>query len=263
MLFYFPQWQGSGTGETIRTGASQVIEYLNQSHVEIPLSNRALSQKQDINGYDALFEQLSSFKQVLSEINPETLKIVGGDCGLEIIPVSYLASKYENIGVIWFDAHADFNIPEESPSKNFHGMPLRTLIGEGDRQFSSLLFETITPDQIHYLGLRSVDKIEQIKLNEYGVFAEYKTSIDALVETLKSKHINNIYIHFDVDCLDPNDFEYSYYKVHNGLSVNESISYLKALNDNFKVIGTSLLETVVTNKKDLNPLNGILEQLFN
>ncbi|MEM1002273.1 MAG: arginase family protein, partial [Bacteroidota bacterium] len=229
MLIYFPQWQGSSTGQKMKTGAEVLIKYLNRPFTEVALSNKALITEYQINGYQAIFEQLSDFRANLKQRNPTSMRIVGGDCGLEIIPVSFLASKYENIGVIWFDAHADFNIPEESPSGNFHGMPLRTLIGEGDEKMKSLLFKQISPSKIHYLGLRSVDQAEKIALKKYGVFSEFKPSIDKLVQTLKTKGIKNLYIHFDVDCLDPEAFCYSYYQVANGLTVEDSISYLEAL----------------------------------
>lgn len=58
--------------------------------------------------------------------------ILGGDHSLAIGSISGVAQHYSRLGVIWYDAHGDLNIPEESPSGNVHGMPLRILAGEGD-----------------------------------------------------------------------------------------------------------------------------------
>ena len=187
MLFYFPQWQGSKMGQKMLTGASIVREYLDRSNITVAMTdNGSLSTKHHINAHDLLLEQLQNFKSSIIENRPETIETIGGDCGLEIIPVSYLAQNYYNFGVIWLDAHADFNLPDESPSKNFHGMPLRTLIGEGSEHFRSLLFTTIQPKDIHYLGLRAVDPLEQKRLAELEIYTGYQPSTEDLIKCLKS-----------------------------------------------------------------------------
>ena len=61
---------------------------------------------------------------------PDKILTVGGGCGIEIPIVSYFSEKYKNLDVLWFDAHGDLNTPESSPSKYFHGMPLRFLLEE-------------------------------------------------------------------------------------------------------------------------------------
>ena len=158
MNIYFPQWQGSGTGTIIETGAKSILEYIDDPGiVQIPLSVIPSGikgiQKHHINNYDAIADQLLHFKTVISENDPDHITTIGGDCGLEIVPVSYLNQKYSNLGVIWFDAHADINQPCDSPSCNFHGMPLRTLLGEGATAMDPFLFSTIRASQIHYMGV--------------------------------------------------------------------------------------------------------------
>jgi len=121
MKIYFPQWQGSGTGKNIESGAKTVLDYVDNSEfIQVPLSDIVAGEKgtkkHDINNYDAITEQLSRLKKVIQETEPETIQTIGGDCGLEIVPVSYLNKKYPNLGVIWFDAHADINKPCDSAS---------------------------------------------------------------------------------------------------------------------------------------------------
>ena len=137
MKVYFPQWQGAGTGKGIKDGAKTILDYLeNPNFTHIPLSpipaGKEEAQEYHINNFSAIKEQLLRFKAHLEKEQPTTLQTIGGDCGLEIVPVSYLNSVYPNLGVIWFDAHADINRPCDSASCNFHGMPLRTLLGEGE-----------------------------------------------------------------------------------------------------------------------------------
>ena len=263
MKFFFPQWQGSGTGKEIFSGAETLKEFVNESNiVSVPLSKKALHKKNNINGYEALVEQLSTFKQILLEHKPKTIETIGGDCGLEIIPVSYLASRHKNFGVIWFDAHSDINLPEESPSNNYHGMPLRTLLDEGDSVLKKLLFSAIKPSQIHYIGLRDIDSVEQDKIVGDHIYAPLTLNISHLVATLKKKKITHLYLHFDLDCLDPKAFKQTYYNVANGLTIKEAEDCIMELKAKFKVVGSSILESTAKDKKDLQPIEHIINLIM-
>jgi len=256
---YFPQWQGSGNGTNIETGAHTVLQHLNDpDFIKIPLSTipsgKKGIQKHQINNYDAITEQLLRLKSEINNAQPETIKTIGGDCGLEIVPVSYLNSKYPNLGVIWFDAHADINQPCDSASCNFHGMPLRTLLGEGEPQMDSLLFSTIHPSQIHYVGVRDIDAAEQVRLDQDAIYHPKKLDINDLIHTLTSKKITHLYLHFDFDCLEPNDYNKTYYQVPDGLPINEAETCIKKLKEHFNIVGSSVLESVTTISSELKPI---------
>ncbi len=263
MKIYFPQWQGSGTGINIKAGAETVLEYANNNNfVKIPLSEKETNQLYNINFYDAIIEQLQDFKNTLITTTPETIQTIGGDCGLEIVPVSYLNKLYPNMGVIWFDAHADINRPCDSSSCNFHGMPLRTLLGEGETKMNSLLFSTITASQIHYVGLRSIDTTEQIRIDKDKIYAPKKLNIEDLVQTLKAKGITHLYLHFDFDCLEPTDYDLTYYQVPNGVSIKEAEMCIKTLQNEFSIVGSSALESITTDINLLTPIKKILKLLL-
>ncbi|WP_459209109.1 arginase family protein [Aquimarina rhabdastrellae] len=263
MKVYFPQWQGSGTGENIATGAQTVLTYCNVSKfVKIPLSRKAPQQKHHINFYEAIVEQLKDFKNTLQLASPKTIQTIGGDCGLEIVPVSYLNALYPNMGVLWFDAHADINRPCDSSSCNFHGMPLRTLLGEGATGMDILLTATIKADQIHYVGLRSIDPTEQLRIDKDKIYAPKKLDIQDLVQTLKLKGITHLYIHFDFDCLEPNEYPHTYYQVPNGVSITAAEECIKTLQDEFIMVGSSVLESVTTDMDELTPIKGIIDLLM-
>ncbi|MDY8137303.1 arginase family protein [Aquimarina sp. 2201CG5-10] len=267
MKIYFPQWQGSGTGKNIEPGAKTVLEYINDPEfVQIPLSNIIAGEegekKYDINNYDAITEQLERLKDHIKTTNPDTIKTIGGDCGLEIVPVSYLNKKYPNLGVIWFDAHADINRPCDSTSCNFHGMPLRTLLNEGEKKMKSLLFSTIKEHQIHYVGLRDIDETEQERITQGKIYAPLTLSPNHLVQTLKDKKITNLYLHFDFDCLEPSDYDKTYYQIPNGVKIKEAEECIKTLQDHFTIVGSSVLESVTTEISELQPIEGIINMLI-
>ncbi|MEW5828401.1 MAG: arginase family protein, partial [Chloroflexota bacterium] len=68
--------------------------------------------------------------------------VLGGDHSIAIGSI-HGAAKHKKLGVIWVDAHADFNTPETTPSGNIHGMPLAALCGLGDPRLTSLWDEPV------------------------------------------------------------------------------------------------------------------------
>ncbi len=267
MKIYFPQWQGSGTGQGIEDGAKTILEYVNDAEfINIPLSTAeaGISGKKihDINNYEAITDQLSRLKKEVDNNQPQTIQIIGGDCGLEIVPVSYLNQKYPKLGVIWFDAHADINRPCDSPSCNFHGMPLRTLLGEGEKNMNPLLFSTIQASQIHYIGLRDIDDAEQERIDNGNIYAPTKLDIEDVVQILTSKKITHLYLHFDFDCLEPADYDKTYYRVPNGLKIEEAETCIKALQHHFTIAGSSVLESVAISSSELKPIENIIKMLM-
>lgn len=267
MKIYFPQWQGSGNGKSIANGAKTILDYLNdKSIVEVPLSTLSFGERENqayhINNYEAIAEQLGLLRKSITEAAPNKIQIIGGDCGLEIVPVSYLNKKYPNLGVIWFDAHADINRPCDSPSCNFHGMPLRTLLGEGEPLMHHLMFSNIVNSQIHYIGLRDVDESEQMRIEKGTIYASKQMDIQHLTNTLAEKNITHLYLHFDFDCLEPKDYDKTYYQVPGGLQIRDAEACIKALQQRFTIVGSSVLESITTNHVELGPITGIIDLLI-
>lgn len=267
MKIYFPQWQGAGTGVGIEAGAKTVLDYLdNEDFISIPLSTIKAGvtglKKYQINNYDAITEQLGRFKKQLEKTQPKSLQIIGGDCGLEIVPVSYLNNNYPNLAVIWFDAHADINRPCDSASCNFHGMPLRTLLGEGAPEMKSLLSSTIKEHQIHYVGLRDIDAAEKTRLDTGNIYHPKKLNIQELVATLNAKNSTHLYLHFDFDCLEPSDYDKTYYQVPEGLTIKDAVACIKALQSKFTIVGSSVLESTTLSQEELTPIMPIIDLLM-
>jgi len=93
--------------------------------------------------------------------------VLGGDHSIAIGTLAGLASSYNNLGVIWYDAHADMNTSETSPSGNVHGMPLAVCIGLGDDRLVNLHSDgqKVKPENIVIIGARDVDPGERKKIS--------------------------------------------------------------------------------------------------
>jgi len=261
MLFINPQWQGSGLTDELRFGAETLSSYYgNSQKTIIPLSKKALTTIDNIKCYEPILEQLTRFRQILADSNARKVSTVGGDCGIEVIPISYLNKIYgENIGVIWIDAHADLNTPDSSPSKTFHGMPLRMLLGEGNKNFVDLLFSRLKPEQICYVGLRDLDEPE----SEY-IQRHHMATVDycqyAAVEP-KIKNFDKVYIHLDLDVLDRSEFEFSMFPTDNGSLVSDVAALVEKIIARHNVVGFCVTECTATKLEQLERIKPILDRV--
>ncbi|MBA2376971.1 MAG: arginase [Rubrobacter sp.] len=193
-------------------------------------------------------QRLGAIREVCSEIAGETKKMVadglfpiilGGDHSVSIGTASGAASAGRT-GIIWLDAHADFNTPETSPSGNVHGMPLATLAGRGYPDLVSIGGEgaKVRPEDVVIIGLRSVDADEQKLLREDGVSVYTMKEIDAYgvarvvrraIEDLS--HLDRVHLSFDLDALDPEIAPGVGTPVRGGLSYREAHLVMELANE--------------------------------
>merc|ERR1712178_101229 len=93
-----------------------------------------------------------------------------------------------------------------SPSGHFHGMPVRTLLGEGPADIMPHVPTTLSPDQFLYVGVRDVDAAESEYIDKHHMFCTQKPDWDLLCRKLVGH--SHVYVHVDLDVLDPNEFPF-------------------------------------------------------
>jgi arginase len=154
-------------------------------------------------------------KKVQKVIEKQHIPLVlGGDHSIAIGTLAGLSTKYKNMGVIWFDAHADLNTPDTTPSGNIHGMPLATSLGLGHERLTAILHKApkIKAENIVIIGGRSIDEGERVLIKERGIKIYTMHEIDRLgmtyvmEETLKyfkGLAIDGLHLSLDLDALDP------------------------------------------------------------
>jgi arginase len=139
--------------------------------------------------------------------------VLGGDHSLSIGSIRG-AARNRKIGVIWLDAHADFNTDQTTPSGNIHGMSLAALAGLGDKSLVQLWDETIPvidPAKIAIIGARDLDPGEKKNLKEAGAMVMGMEQVDrfGMVTVVEkaiehiSRDVDGIYLSLDLDALDP------------------------------------------------------------
>ncbi len=145
--------------------------------------------------------------------------ILGGDHAIAIPTFSAVSAhcreKGEEIGLIWFDAHADINTPETSPSGNIHGMPLATLLGHGNTQLTGLcgFSPKLNPKYLAHIGARDIDEGERYQIEKLGLRNNFFTMSDVDMRgmstcvsdaiAIASQAPGGYAVTFDVDGIDP------------------------------------------------------------
>ena len=138
--------------------------------------------------------------------------ILGGDHSIAIGSVGG-ASRDRDVGVLWLDAHGDFNTPETTPSGNIHGMPLAAVLGRG--AFGEMSWPTAPVDEenVAMVGLRDVDGEEQTAIRDSTVDAYTMSDIDTrgivpVVEDALASALDGVdalHVSLDMDLLDPDE----------------------------------------------------------
>lgn len=163
--------------------------------------------------------------------------ILGGDHSIAIGTIAGLAKDEPELGVIWIDAHADFNSVESSPSGNIHGMPLAISCGIGDAEFVNLsgYGPKIDPKRVVIVGARDLDSGEIMLLRKYGVKVYTMEDVEeyGIQKVMRDSrdylaaHCKTLHVSFDMDSIDPTEAPGTGTPVRGGLTFREAHFIMK------------------------------------
>src|SRR5215210_6284119 len=207
-------------------------------------------------------KHLAPVKSVCEDVSERAATIVsegmfpiflGGDHAITIGTVSGVARSKPGVrtGVIWVDAHADFNTPATSPSGNIHGMPLATLTGRGHPDLVGIggPGASVRTEDVVIIGLRSVDVEERRMLREAGVRVYTMKEIDAYgVASIVRRalrdlsHLDRIHLSFDLDVVDPDVAPGVGTPVRGGLTYREAHLVMELVNEAEIVTSLDIVE---------------------
>ncbi|GMU66624.1 MAG: agmatinase [Acidobacteriota bacterium] len=176
--------------------------------------------------------------------------VLGGDHSIAIGSVTG-CSRRQRTGVIWVDAHGDFNTPGTSPSGNIHGMPLAALCGVGDERLVDLAWPgaKVRPEDVVLIGVRDLDSGEKRLMREAGVTVYTMKEVDRIglpriaEETMgRLGALPRLHVSFDADVLDPEIAPGVGTPVAGGLSYREAHLLMELFADSGKVTSLDLVE---------------------
>lgn len=204
------------------------------------------------------YEQVIDFSEKLAAAVDESVKsgafplILGGDHSLSIGSLAGISPHYENLGVIWYDAHGDLNDSASSPSGNIHGMPLAISCGVGDKKLVNIHKTGIKvkPENVVLIGMRDLDEGEKKYIKDENILTftmrdiEEKGISAVMSETLEylEAKTDGIHLSLDVDALDPAETPGTGTPVDEGLSLWETLLAMNMLHESGKITSMDLVE---------------------
>ena len=182
--------------------------------------------------------------------------VLGGDHSIAIGSVSGSSSHFEqraqSLGLIWFDAHADFNTPVTTPSGNIHGMALAVLLGLGDSELVRLggRAPKIRARNTVLIGVRDLDPGERDTLRSSGVTVftireiDERGMRDVVKEAMRvaGSGTAGIHLSFDLDVIDPEDAPGIGTPVAGGITYREAHLAMEILGESGNVVAVDLVE---------------------
>ena len=231
-----PQWQGSASRSSSRlvAGARRTAELVEaEAVVTVPVLETGGDKKGGIRALDALLENLRLTRQALAGID-ETVITVGGDCGVDLAPIAEACARHgQALTVLWFDAHPDCYNAQTLPSGAFHGMVVRTLLGDGPAPLTPE--RLLAPEQVVLAGVRTGDATERDYIDETGIRTVSVRDIDSVLDG----RTGPVYVHIDLDVLDPAEFASVCYPEPDGVASRRLIDLVSRLDN---VVGAGVTE---------------------
>jgi len=239
-----PQWQGSGSAEASRlaAGARRTAELIPaDARVTVPVVETGGGTSGGTGGaitdgvraLDVLVENLRLTREALAGIDDKVIT-VGGDCGVDLAPIAAARARYgDRLTLLWIDAHPDLYLPHTLKSGAFHAMVLRALLGEGPPAL--VPEQPLTPEQVILAGVRVGDTVERDYIAKAGLRTHGAEDLEGLLDGLTGP----VYVHIDLDVLDPPAFGSTCYPEPDGVPPQRLIDLVSRLDD---VVGAAITE---------------------
>ncbi len=161
--------------------------------------------------------------------------VVAGDCVAAIGVLAGLQRKGVDPTLLWFDAHGDFNTWDTTGSGFLGGMPLAMLTGRGEQTIVEMAGQQPLPDeQVVLVGARDLDPGE----DEAVAASEMRVAEVAGVPALDLP--GPLYVHVDVDVVDPADMPAVNYPVPGGPSLAATLAVMEHLAATGRVVAFSV-----------------------
>lgn len=182
--------------------------------------------------------------------------VLGGDHSIAMGTVSGVAAHFrdraESLGLLWFDAHGDMNVPGASPTGNVHGMPLSHLLGRGDPELANIagFAPKVRAENVAIIGLRSLDGDERRMIRDSGIKALTMRDIDergmasVVAEALEvvNRGTAGFHLSFDVDGCDPSVIPGSGTLVPGGVQFREAHLLMEYCADSGRLTSLEVVE---------------------
>lgn len=157
-----------------------------------------------------------------------------------------------SLGLIWIDAHMDSHTPRTSPSQNLHGMPLASLLGQGEAVLTGIggPHPKLQPEDVCLIGVRSfeggeADLLRRLGVRVYFMDEVHRRGFGAVLEEALNRVTERTAaygISMDVDALDPTEEPGVGTPVADGLRRAEVTAALRSVHDDPRLAALEIVE---------------------
>jgi arginase len=180
--------------------------------------------------------------------------VLAGNCGSSLGTVSGVRTATPNdssdIGVIWLDAHADFNTPDTTATGFLDGTALATLTGRCWQTLAASIpgFRPVSDTQVVLVGARDIDpgeeqllatsrvmRVEAARMEADGARAALDRSLTNL-----ARHVSRVYLHIDLDVHEPSEAQANQYAVPGGLAAGTVRDLVRVIGERFSIVAAAL-----------------------
>ncbi|MBK3497391.1 arginase [Viridibacillus sp. YIM B01967] len=242
----------AGVVERLEAIGHKVID---EGDIQIGVSERELTEDTHFRNLTAVTEASTKLANKVHDVIEQHHfpLVLGGDHSIAIGTLAGLADHYENLGVIWYDAHADLNTGDTSPSGNIHGMPLAVSIGLGHEKLVNIrdYAPKVKPENIVIIGARSVDPGERELIKEKGikVYTMHEVDREGMTDViqdaiiyLKGRNVDGVHLSLDLDGIDPLYTPGVGTPVPGGITYRESHLAMEILQDSGLITSAEFVE---------------------
>lgn len=240
-------------------GLNEKLQYL--GYAVIDEGNLLISTPQTPPTGDARLKNLEPILEICEALSSEVKGIcsagdfplvLGGDHSLALGSATGAAATYNPIGLLWIDAHGDFNTDQTSPTGHIHGMPLAALAGYGDSRLVFLggFTPKVNPAHIAVVGVRDLDAGEREMLRAAQIHVFTMKDIDhvgiAAVMTraleITTNGTRGLHVSLDIDALDPREAHGVGTPVRGGLTYREASVVMEEIAATGKMTSLDVVE---------------------
>jgi len=232
---------GAGPERLLAGGLRQRLVTLGHDVSVSEIRARAAEVASEVDTATSLLAELSA--GVSSAVDDDRFPIVlSGSCYSAVGTVAGLSPPHP--GVVWFDSHGDLNTPETTESGFIDGMAVSMLTGRcWSRLFAKIPDFLPVPDEsLLMLGIRDLDpaELEVIEGSKISVLSPDRVREDIPGVVSLAKSMGRVYVHLDLDVLDPIEGRANALAAPNGFRAAELCDLLEALRDQVEIAAIAL-----------------------
>jgi len=242
--------RAAGLIDKLKKISSEVLDFGNLE-VKLPPPNYSNPKLLNPKQVKAVCESLATEVQSILDTGYFPFIIGGEDSVLMGIIEGLRTALGPRIGLIYMDAHGDFNTPETTPSGLIGGMDIAITAGRGPKELVEMFGHSplLPEENIVLYGTRDLDKMEKIALAEskIRIYTREKIRELSVEQAVKSvlhdlkPRCDHIYVHIDLDVLDGTVISAQALPVTDGLSTSEFQKTLQALVKSKQLCGIAIM----------------------